>query len=213
MLMKAIIPAVLAASLFVAASGSWAQAPNPSPAPAPAPATASASEPLTEAKKANIKKLLELTGVRAIPEQLANSTVQSMSGGIRQLDPKFPDRGFLIMRDAILSGLNAKVDSAGGLLDQVTQVYHNHFTANEIAEILKFYESPTGKKVIGQQGKVNSETFQVAMRWADAMGAELDQRIDAALKKENIKLPDPPKQGAAPKAAPRVPAKEAPKKQ
>ncbi len=204
--MKAITLAILFAVFAAAAPAVWAQAPSP------APATAASSEPLTDTKRANIKKLLELTGVRALPEQIANSTVQSMSGGIRQLDPKFPDRGFIVMRDAILSGLNAKVDTTGGLLDQITQVYHNNFTANEIAEILKFYESPAGRKVIGQQGKVNSETFQVAMRWADSMGAELDQRMDAALKKENIKLPDPPKQEAAPKAAPRAPAKEAPKK-
>ncbi|MCS6996467.1 MAG: DUF2059 domain-containing protein [Casimicrobiaceae bacterium] len=178
------------------------------------PAAASSAEPLTEAKRANIRKLLELTGVRAIPEQIANSTVQSMVPGIRQLDPKFPERGFLIMRDAILAGLNAKLDGPGGLIEQVTLVYHNHFTAAEVAETLKFYESAAGKKVINLQGKINGETYQTAMRWADSLGPEIDQRIDAALKRENIKLPDPPKaEQGGPRPTPnRTPAKEAPKK-
>ncbi len=210
--MKTFIASALALSLLAPIASVFAQG-APAGGQAASAAAPAATEVLTDAKRANIKKLLELTGVRGIPEQIANSTVQSMVGGIRQLDPKFPERGFVAMRDAILSGLNANIDVPGGLIEQVTLVYHNHFTAGEIADTLRFYESPAGKKVINAQAKINAETFQTAMRWADSMGAELDQRIDAALKKENLKLPDPPKQGAAPAGAPKAAAKEPPKKQ
>jgi uncharacterized protein len=171
---------------------------------------ASAGE-LTAAKRADIKTLLEVTGIRAIPDQLATSSVQSMVGGVRQLDPKFPDKGFVVMRDAMKTVLDKKVDVAGGLIEQVTLVYHNAFTAAEIAEMVKFYQSPVGKKLTGLQSRVNSETIQTAMRWADSLAVESDNAMDTALKKENIKLPDPPKQEAAPKAptAPRAPAKPA----
>jgi uncharacterized protein len=162
---------------------------------------------LTAAKRAEIKTLLELTGVRAIPEQIAINSVQGMAGGIRRMDPKFPDKGFQVMKDAIQSGLTAKVDTGGGLMEQVTLVYHNAFSASEISEMLKFYQSPTGKKLLASQGKVNAETMQTAMKWADSMGEELDKRMDDALKKENIKLPDPPKAGAGNGAAPKAPAK------
>jgi uncharacterized protein len=151
---------------------------------------------LTAEKKANIKTLLEITGARGIPEQIAVSTVQSMAPGIRQLDPKFPDKGFVVMRDALLSGLTPKVDVAGGLIDQVTMIYHNTFSAAEIAEMVKFYQSPVGKKLLASQAKVNGETMQTAMKWADSLGNDLDQRMEAALKKENLKLPDPPKEKA-----------------
>lgn len=160
---------------------------------------ASADE-LTAAKRAQIKTLLEMTGVKAIPEQIANNTVQSWVPGIKQLDPKFPDKGFAITRDAFLAALSAKIDVPGGLIEQVTLVYHNAFTAAEIGELLKFYQSPVGKKLLGSQAKVNGETFQTAMKWADALSADVDQRIDAALKKEGLKLPE------APKAAPAAPA-------
>jgi uncharacterized protein len=187
------------------ASASFAQA--------PAAATSTPGE-LTATKRAEIKTLLDLTGVRAIPDQIAVNSVQSMVPGIRQLDPKFPDKGFQAMRTAIVEGLNAKVDVPGGLIEQVTLVYHNAFSASEISELLKFYQSPPGKKMLSMQSKVNAETLQTAMKWADANAADLDQRMEAALKKENLKLPEPPKNGAAPvapKAAPKAAAKpEAP---
>jgi uncharacterized protein len=153
---------------------------------------------LTAAKRADIKTLLEASGVRAIPEQIANSTVQSMAGGIRQLDPKFPDKGFGVMRDALVSGMSSKIDVPGGLFEQVTLVYHNAFSAGEVAELVKFYQSPVGKKLLASQSKVNAETVQTAMKWADSIGADLDKRMDEALKKENLKLPEPPKSAAAP---------------
>jgi hypothetical protein len=99
------------------------------------------------------------------------------------------------MRDALL----AKADSAGGLVEQVTMVYQNAFTAPEISELVKFYQSATGKKMLANQAKVNGETFQAAMKWADTLATEVDQRVDAALKKEGLKLPEPPK--AAPAAS------------
>ncbi len=167
---------------------------------------------LTPGKRTEIKALLDLTGVRAIPEQIAINSVQSMAVGIRRLDAKFPDKGFQVMKDAIQSGLVAKVEVPGGLMEQVTLVYHNNFSATEISEMLKFYQSPVGKKLLASQGKVNGETMQTAMKWADSLGEEMDKRMDDALKKENIKLPDPPKNGNG-GAAPKSPAKsDAPKK-
>ena len=155
------------------------------------------ADELTAAKRAQIKTLLEITGVKAIPEQIANNTVQSWVPGIKQLDPKFPDKGFAVIRDAFLTGLNAKIDGGGGLIEQVTIVYHNQFSATEIADLLKFYQSQLGKKLLSSQAKVNGETFQTAMKWADSMSTDLDLRIDAALKKEGLKLPEAPKPASA----------------
>ncbi len=165
-------------------------------------ASAGHADELTATKRTQIKTLLDITGVKAIPEQIANNTVQSWVPGIKQLDPKFPDKGFTIIRDTFLTGLNAKVDGGGGLIEQVTMVYHNQFTGPEIADLLKFYQSTLGKKLLANQAKVNAETFQTAMKWADSMSADLDQRIDAALKKEGLKLPEAPKPAPAAAGAP-----------
>ena len=160
--------------------------------------TAHADE-LTPAKRTQIKTLLEITGIKAIPEQIASNTVQSWAPGIKQLDAKFPDKGFAVARDAFASTLNTKIDTSGGLIEQVTLVYHNTFSAAEINDLLKFYQSAVGKKMLASQVKVNGETFQTAMKWADSMSADIEKNVDAALKKEGLKLPEPPK---TPPAAP-----------
>lgn len=194
-------------SIFIAliAQSNWALAQGAATSP-----VASGAGELTAAKRAEIKLLLDITGIRAIPDQIAVNTVQSMVPGIRQLDPKFPEKGFQIMHGAVLEGLKAKVDVPGGLIEQVTLVYHNAFSASEISDLVKFHQSASGKKMLAMQGKVNNETMQAAMKWADSHGVELEQKMEVALKKENLKLPDPPKTGAAP-AAPKAPAAASPK--
>ena len=169
--------------------------------------TAANADELTTAKRAQIRTLLDITGIKAIPEQIATNTVQSWVPGIKQLDPKFPDKGFAIVRDTFLASLNAKIDGGGGLIEQVTLVYHNQFSGPEIAELLKFYQSAIGKKLLSTQAKTNGETFQAAMKWADSMSAEIDEKIDVALKKEGLKLPEAPKTAPAAGAA-QPPAKK-----
>lgn len=162
---------------------------------------AAQADELTPGKRAQIKALLEITGVKAIPDQIASNTVQSWAPGIKQLDPKFPDKGFAVARDAFASTLSAKIDTSGGLIEQVTLVYHNTFTAGEVSDLLKFYQSAVGKKLLASQAKVNGETFQTAMKWADSMSGDIDKNIEAALKKEGLKLPEPPKSAPAAPAA------------
>jgi uncharacterized protein len=170
-------------------------------------AVAAHADELTAAKRTQIRTLLDITGIKAIPEQIANNTVQSWAPGIKQLDPKFPDKGFAIVRDTFLTSLNAKIEGGGGLIEQVTLVYHNQFTGPEIGELLKFYQSTIGKKLLSTQAKTNGETFQAAMKWADSMSAEIDEKIDVALKKEGLKLPEAPKTAPAAGAA-QPPAKK-----
>ena len=159
------------------------------------------ADELTPAKRAQIKTLLDITGIKVIPDQIAGNTVQSWAPGIKQLDPKFPDKGFVVARDAFAATLNTKIDTSGGLIEQVTLVYHNTFTSAEVADLLKFYQSAVGKKMLASQAKVNGETFQTAMKWADSMSADIDKNIEAALKKEGLKLPEPPKTAPAAPAA------------
>ena len=162
-------------------------------------AFAAQADELTATKRTQIKALLDITGIKAIPDQIATNTVQSWAPGIKQLDAKFPDKGFTVARDAFAATLATKIDTSGGLIEQVTLVYHNTFTASEIGDLLKFYQSAVGKKMLSNQAKVNGETFQTAMKWADSMSVDIDKNIEAALKKEGLKLPELPK---APPAAP-----------
>jgi uncharacterized protein len=169
------------------------------------------ADELTAAKKADIKAFVELSGAKNIPMGIANAETQRMAQGIKKADPKFPDKGFMVIRDNMAAVLNENVAKPDGLFDQMAAVYHNNFTHEEIKELLKFHQSPTGKKLQESQAKLGQENMQAAAKWAGSLAPEMDKRITEALAKENIKLPKPPAPPAQPAAqkAPAAPAKPA----
>jgi uncharacterized protein len=172
------------------------------------PATQLWADELTAAKKADIKAFVELSGAKNIPMGIANAETQRMAQGIKKADPKFPDKGFMVIRDNMAAVLNENVAKPDGLFDQMATVYHNNFTHEEIKELLKFHQSPTGKKLQEAQSKLGQENMQAAAKWAGSLAPEMDKRITEALAKENIKLPKPPAPPAQP-AAQKAPAKPA----
>jgi hypothetical protein len=61
------------------------------------------------------------------------------------------------------------------LLDWTAEVYAAHFTAAELRELTKFYQSPLGTKFNGLQPQVNSELLQKVVQ-------VFPQRFQAAMK-------------------------------
>ena len=169
------------------------------------------ADELTAAKKADIKAFVEISGAKSIPMGIANAETQRMAQGIKKADPKFPDKGFMVIRDNMAAVLSENAAKPDGLCDQMATVYHNNFSHDEIKEMLKFHSSPTGKKLQEAQSKLGQENMQAAAKWAGSLAPEMDKRITEALGKENIKLPKPPAPPAQPAAqkAPATPAKPA----
>lgn len=61
------------------------------------------------------------------------------------------------------------------LLDWTAEVYAAHFSAAELKQLLKFYQSPLGKKSVDLQPQVNNELFQRVLQ-------TFPQRFEEAMK-------------------------------
>ncbi|HUJ27566.1 MAG TPA: DUF2059 domain-containing protein [Myxococcales bacterium] len=61
------------------------------------------------------------------------------------------------------------------LLEWTAQVYGAHFSAGELKQLLKFYESPLGRKYLDLQPQVNNELFANVLQ-------VFPQRFEAAMK-------------------------------
>ncbi len=168
------------------------------------------ADELTPAKKADLRIFLDISSAKNLPMMMANGQVQGMVPGVRKLDPKFPEKGFQIIRDQMAAVLTENAGKPDGLYDQMMLVYHNALSHDEIKEIVKFNQSPAGKKLSELQGKLGQENMQAAAKWAGTLAPEMDKRVTEALAKENIKLPKQPAPAAQKAPAPAKPAAPAP---
>ncbi len=74
------------------------------------------------------------------------------------------------------------IDASGTeqLLSRMVPVYQQHFTAKDVAGLLKFYKSPLGQKVITQMPVTMAEGMKIGQQWGrergEAMVRELQQK-------------------------------------
>jgi hypothetical protein len=152
-------------------------------------ASAHADE-LTPAKKADIIKLLGLNGTDRIIEPLSMMVTQSYMQPLRNCtncSPKIPE----VVRDETLSVLRTHINGEGGLLDHQIPVYQQHFTHAEIKQLLAFYNSPVGKKLVLESNEVARENIEASQQWLTALAPEIRQRVETSLTKAGIKPTGP----------------------
>jgi hypothetical protein len=117
-----------------------------------------------EAKRADIMKMLELTGAG----KLGLQAVEQMIGMQRQANPSVPSEFW----DEFLAEIDVEE-----LLQLSLPSYEKHFTHDEIKELIKFYESPVGKKMIAVQPQVMQESMVAGQKWGMDIARKITERL------------------------------------
>ena len=63
------------------------------------------------------------------------------------------------------------------------RIYATHFTEPELKDLLAFYQSPLGQKVLVEEPKVLDESMVYAGTWADNLSADVMAKMRADMKK------------------------------
>jgi uncharacterized protein len=72
---------------------------------------------------------------------------------------------------------------ASELVDGAARIYASHFTEAELKQMLVFYQSPIGQKMIIEEPKALDESMANAGKWADNLSLEVIDSMRAEMKK------------------------------
>lgn len=110
--------------------------------------TAKAADP---AFKKEVMRLLELSGANAQYEALINPIIKSAPAE-KQADFK-----------------KEVMESLKGLSDKIADVYMQEFTQDDVKAMIKYYESPVGKKQASKAGILAEKSQAVGMEWGQSL--------------------------------------------
>jgi len=128
-------------------------------------ASAQVSEPQTaEAKAANVRRLLEVTGAVRMGVQ----TTATLGASLRKAYPQVPD--------AIWTELLAEF-RAEDLTELAVPIYMKYLTTEDIQGLLAFYESPLGRKLLEVQPQILQETVVVGRQWGEECARRVMKRL------------------------------------
>jgi hypothetical protein len=74
------------------------------------------------------------------------------------------------------------------LLDIVATIYARHFTEAELKDIVAFYKTPAGKKMITAEPAAIKESLDAAQSWANEFSDVVLQRFRTEMQKKGYKL-------------------------
>jgi hypothetical protein len=138
------------------------------PAPAPAPAK------IDPAKEADIRRMLEVTGVQTVAIEMMNQMMESIKPLMVNSLPPGDYRDKLI--DLFLEKFRSKAD-AQRLVDLAVPVYDKHFSHDEIKALTQFYQTPLGKKTLTELPQVMLELQTKGQAWGENLGRDSMQEV------------------------------------
>jgi uncharacterized protein len=158
---RTLLPAVILMACFCARAQTAA-----SPQPAQADAGAPQVDP---AKEADIRHLLELTGAPSLAAQSMDQAEKSIKPLITNSLPPGDYRDKLV--DLFFEKFRSRRD-VGQLVALIVPIYDKYYTADEIKGLIKFYESPLGKKMASALPSILSESQQAGGKWGQELGRQ-----------------------------------------
>ena len=125
------------------------------------------ADPQHQAKIADIKKLMMMTGAGDMGTQMAGQMVESF----KMSNPKVPNEFW--------EKVKIEVDTSV-LLELNIPIYDKYLSHEEIKATIAFYETPVGKKLIEVLPNVADESYQVGQKWGMELGAKVAKELKDA---------------------------------
>ena len=161
--------------LAFAAALSWGVAGALAPAAAQQPSPAAV---------ALAKEMITLKGGNVIFERIVPGVIESAKNS---LIPTNPQVGKELTEVATI--LHKELEpKRGELLTEVSAIYAQRFTEQELKDMLVFYKTPLGKKVINEEPLALEAAMKRAQSWADDLYEKVLSRFRVEMKKKGYDL-------------------------
>ncbi len=117
-------------------------------------------------KQKDIRKLLKITGSGELGQQVMGQMMTNFKKSMPQVPEKF-------WADFM------KEVHTDELVDLIVPVYDRNLTHDDVKELIRFYETPTGKKFVSVLPKITQESMTVGEKWGRDLGMRVMVKLQA----------------------------------
>ena len=133
--------------------------------------------------RADVEKLLEVTGAAAMGTQMATLVSNQVINGFRRQQPSVPDRAVEIIKEELNAEFAKMFEPASTFRQTLITIHMKHFTHDEVKTLLEFYNTPVGRKAIAVMPLAAQEGAAAGQEWAGQnmprITATLQERLRA----------------------------------
>ena len=127
---------------------------------------------VSQEKRAEIEKMLRLTGM----EKLAHQMMVQMISSFKQRIP--------VASNDFWTKFQQKLD-VHELVEKIIPIYGKYYTIEDLKAINTFYESPAGQKVLSALPQITQESMKIGQEWGERIGKEAAAEAEAEKESKN----------------------------
>jgi hypothetical protein len=142
------------------------------------PSSASGQE-IDPAFRADIVKMMELTGTSKLGHQIATMISQQMLQAMKAQHPEVSAKTFEVVQEVAEKEFEGAFEGPNGLQLRLIPLYAKYFTADDVKGLIAFYQSPLGQKSLSVTPALMKDAMTLGQQWA----AEAAPRVQEAVKK------------------------------
>lgn len=163
---------------WAADSGAQGNAPNASTAPPSAAATDQSKEQL-------IRTLVNLTDTPEVQALFSQELIDRVSSAISMFGPTLNPQTMNVISQQTRAVVSEHINDGDALYSVLAPVYEKHFNLIELNQLVQFYKSPLGQKLVNTSPELMSETMDLGSQWGLSLVPEIVQRVRAQLNAQN----------------------------
>jgi hypothetical protein len=137
------------------------------------------------AKRTHIEQLMAMTNVLQLSSQMSRVMVNIMGQAIKGAHPGIPQKVIDALPDTVDTVVAEHLPE---LKEQMADLYATNFSDDDLVSIIEFYQTPVGRKLIRVMPAVMQQCTVIGIQWARSLGPEIEQRLNARFKKDDIRL-------------------------
>jgi len=145
---------------------------------------AQAQKKPSAAGMATAKELVKVTGATALFTPLIAGVVEQAKIVFLQQNPALSND----LNEIAAQIRDELAPRFSQLTDEVARLYASHFTEQDLKQILAFYKSPVGQKMLKEQPQVVDSSMKFAQDWANNLSDEVITKMRDGLKKKGHDL-------------------------
>jgi len=121
------------------------------------------------AKQADIRHLLAITGAGALANQSMDEVEKTIRPLLLNSLPAGEYRDKLV--DLFFEKFRLK-RSGDQLVELIVPVYDKYYSDDEIKQMIQFYQTPLGQKMLSVLPKISAESQEAGQKWGEELGRE-----------------------------------------
>jgi hypothetical protein len=142
------------------------------------------AQPATPAALEAAKELLVLKGAAQMFDPVVTGVIEQTKGALLQTNPQ-------LAKDLTDVGKQLGTEFAprrAEIIDAAAKAYAARFSEKELKDVVAFYKTPAGQKMVAQEPLVLDDTFGFVQQWQGRIGEEVMNRFRAEMKKKGHNL-------------------------